>query len=176
MTRREWVLTALVGLTAGAGGYAYSLWLASGRDPAAHSAESIMAVRLPNLDGKVESLEQWRGKVLVVNYWATWCAPCRDEIPVFVRLQDRYRERGLQFIGIALDQPHQVRPFAAELRMNFPILIGDIGAIDLTRKLGNRAGALPFTAIIGRTAEKIAATHVGALTESRLETLIAPLL
>lgn len=134
----------------------------------------MMAVRLPNLDGKLESLEQWRGKVLVVNYWATWCAPCRDEIPVFIRLQDRYRDRGVQFVGIAVDQPHKVRPYAAELGMNFPILIGDIGAIDLTRHLGNRAGALPFTVIVGRTAE-IAATQVGALTESKLEPLLKAL-
>ena len=134
-----------------------------------------MAIRLPDLDGKLESLEKWRGKVLVVNYWATWCVPCREEIPVFVRLQERYRDRGVQFVGIALDQPNKVRPYAAELGMNFPILIGDIDVIEVTRRLGNRAGALPFTVIVSRTAT-IAATQLGALTESKLETLILGLL
>ena len=175
MTRRDWVLTTIVGLTAGAGGYAYSLWRSTGHTPEAQSAEAMMAIRLPDLDGKLASLEQWRGKVLVVNYWATWCGPCRDEIPVFVRLQERYRDRGVQFVGIALDQPHKVRPYAAELGMNFPILIGDIGAIDLTRRFGNRAGALPFTVVIGRTAQ-IASSHLGAVTESMLEPLLTALI
>ena len=175
MTRRDWVLTAVVGLTAGAGGYAYSLWLSSGQSSRVKSADAIMAISLPSLDGKLEALEQWRGKVLVVNYWATWCIPCRDEIPVFVRLQDRYRGRGVQFVGIALDQPHKVRPYAAELGMNFPILIGDIGAIDLTRRFGNRAGALPFTVIIGRTAQ-VADTHLGVLTEAMLDPLLKALI
>ena len=64
----------------------------------------------PTSKGEPQALEQWRGKVLVVNFWATWCAPCREEIPIFVRLQEKYGARGLQFVGIAIDQPEQGAP------------------------------------------------------------------
>ena len=104
---------AVVAIAAGAGGAAYHGW---SRDSAAASAavEQVFASRLADLKGGVQPLEQWRGRVLVVNFWATWCAPCREEIPGFVRLQQRYGERGLTFVGIAIDQPDKVAEFARE--------------------------------------------------------------
>jgi len=175
MTRRgrEWVLMLVVGVFALAAGYGYHAWRTT---PAAGSPSGVTALTsatFPDLEGQPHSLERWRGKVVVVNFWATWCAPCREEIPVFVKLQDKYRERGLQFVGIAIDQPDKVRPYAAELGMNFPILIGGLDAIDLTRALGNRAGVLPFTVILGRDGQ-IAGKDVGAVQEIKLETLLLP--
>jgi thiol-disulfide isomerase/thioredoxin len=120
-------------------------------------------------------VEQWRGKVIVVNFWATWCAPCREEIPMFVKLQEKYGSRGLQFVGIAIDQPAKVRPFASEFGMNFPVLIGGAEAIELTRTLGNKASVLPYTVILTRDG-RIAATEMGAVKEERFESFLASLL
>ncbi len=176
MTRaREWTLIALVGAIAALAGVLYSGWTAAPRTAAGNAAALLLAAEIPDLDGKPQPLSQWRGKVVVVNFWATWCAPCREEIPVFIRLQDKYRSRGLQFVGIAIDQPEKVRPYAAELGMNFPVLIGDVGAIDLARTLGNRAGVLPFTVILGRDG-KIFRTEIGAVKEPAIEPLLASLL
>ena len=85
-----------------------------------------------------------RGRVLVVNFWATWCAPCREEIPGFVRLQERYGPRGLQFVGIAFDQPDKVAEFGREFRVNYPLLLGGLDTMELLRDAGNRAGVLPY--------------------------------
>ena len=175
MTRRDWLLTAGVALTAAATGYSYNLWRTSPPTDDQRTADALLALTLPNLDGQSETLARWRGKVLAVNFWATWCAPCREEIPVFVKLQKKYDGRGLQFVGIAIDQPEKVRPYATELQMNFPVLIGRADSIELTRTLGNRAGVLPFTVIVGRNGT-IAATEIGALKEARLEFLLASLL
>jgi thiol-disulfide isomerase/thioredoxin len=135
----------------------------------------MTAARFVDLEGRPQTLEQWQGKVVVVNFWATWCAPCREEIPLFVKFQDKYGARGLQFVGIAIDHPDKVRPFAAEFGMNFPILIGGVEAIDLTRSLGNRAGVLPYTVILARDG-RLAARETGVTQEAQLEALIAPLL
>jgi thiol-disulfide isomerase/thioredoxin len=156
-------------------GGAYNHWRIAGSSAADEARVAMMNARFVDLNGQPRSIEQWRGNVLVVNFWATWCAPCREEIPLFVKLQEKYGARGLQFIGIAIDQPEKVKPFAAELRMNFPILIGRADAIDLARKLGNRAGVLPFTIILTRDG-KIAATEIGAAKEAALEPLLRSLL
>ena len=172
------MLLAVVAVAAAFGGYAFNVWRSvpdSAVQASPDARAALLSARFPDLDQKSQALDQWRGKVVVVNFWATWCAPCREEIPMFVRLQDAHRSRGLQFVGIAIDQPAAVRPFAEELRMNFPILIGGIDAIDLTRKLGNRAGVLPYTVVIDREG-RISALHVGAAKENVLAPLLESLL
>jgi thiol-disulfide isomerase/thioredoxin len=165
----------LVAAAAAAAGFGYHLWKSAPQQAAAEASAAMMATAMPDLEGTSQALGQWRGKVLVVNFWATWCAPCREEIPIFVRLQNRYRDRGLQFVGIALDQPEKVRPYAAELGMNFPVLIGGAGALDLARQLGNRAGVLPYTVIIDR-AGNIVHTEAGAAKEAKIEPFLQSLL
>ena len=84
----------------------------------------ILATTLPDLQGKSQSVSQWKGKVLVVNFWATWCEPCRREMPEFIELQDELRDQGLLFIGIALDQKNKVQQYSKEIGVNYPILLG----------------------------------------------------
>lgn len=166
-----------VAVLAAALGYGYHVWRTAPAPAAAATGglSALMASNLPDLDQRPQSITQWRGNVIVVNFWATWCAPCREEIPLFVKLQEKYGNRGLQFVGIAIDNLNQVKPYAAELGMNFPVLIGGADAIELARQLGNKAGVLPFTVILNREG-KIVATEVGAMKEAKLEPMLASLL
>ena len=117
-------------------------------------------------------MAQWQGKLLVVNFWATWCAPCREEMPEFVRAQKEFGGKGLQFVGIAVDEADKVRQFADDIQLNYPALIGGYGAMELSRSLGNRMMALPFTIVIGRDGA-IAHTQLGPLKDAQLRRIIS---
>ena len=125
--RGRWIaISVACGLALAAGVYvARSLWLSV---PAADAA-ALLAVALPDAEGQEQRLDQWRGKVLIVNFWATWCAPCREEMREFIRLQRADGAKGLQFVGIAVDQVDNVRQFAKEIELNYPALIGGLGAM-----------------------------------------------
>ena len=174
MTRgRHILLAAAVAIAAAGAGYALNAWWRA--DLKSESAAAIMAVQLPDLDGKPRSIAQWRGRVLVINFWATWCTPCREEIPLFVKLQEKHRAAGLQFIGIAIDQGEKVRAFAQEFGMNYPVLLGGMDTVELSRRAGNRLGALPFTIIVDRSGG-IASVELGIVKEAKLESLLRSLL
>jgi thiol-disulfide isomerase/thioredoxin len=130
---------------------------------------------LPDLDGVMHNVAEWDGKVVAINFWATWCPPCRKEIPEFVALQRKYAGRGLQFVGVALEQPDPVRPFAAEHQMNYPILVGEMEVIQVAESYGNLIGALPYTVLVGRDG-KIAFAHAGPLSKEQAEAALSPLL
>jgi thiol-disulfide isomerase/thioredoxin len=173
--RREWLLIGLVALASAAAGYGYNAWRTAPRGEAAEGLAALKAMTLPDLHGKPQPLDQWRGKVVIVNFWATWCAPCREEIPLLMKFQEKYAERGLQLVGIAIDQPEKVRPYAAEMGMNFPALIGGVDMIETARLLGNRAGVLPFTVVLDRDGN-IAAREIGMVKEAPMEALLSSLL
>jgi len=111
--------------------------------------------------------------VLVVNFWATWCLPCLEEIPAFVQMQEKFGNQGLQFVGIAIDNPVKVRDFAVKYRMNYPVLVGELDAIELARAVGNKFGGLPFTVIMDRKGRLIG-TELGGLNEQKLTAIIRP--
>lgn len=142
-----------------------------GRLARARQGSILLALDLPDASGKNESLAQWTGKVIVVNFWATWCEPCRDEMPRFVELQKEYGGKGLQFVGIAVDQADKVRQFASEIKLNYPALIGGYGAIELSKSLGNTVGALPFTVVVNRSGD-VVSTHLGPLKDPELRALV----
>jgi peroxiredoxin len=131
-------------------------------------ASPIFGLVLPDSTGHAQALEQWRGKILVVNYWATWCPPCREEMPGFARLQAKFATKGVQFVGISIDTAVKVAEFQKETPVNYPLLIGDTGAIDSSVALGNSRQALPFTAVIDRQG-RVAAVKLGRFTEADLE-------
>jgi thiol-disulfide isomerase/thioredoxin len=148
---------------------------ASSAIPPAFAADGLMTARLPDTEGKPQALEQWRGKVLVVNFWATWCAPCREEIPAFMKVQDKWSTRGLQIVGIAIDDIDKIRPYLAELKINYPVLVAGADGVDLTRQAGNRLGGLPFTVVFDRKGGRVH-TQLGGINQQKLEALLEPLL
>ena len=108
---------------------------------------------LPDIEGNVHNSHEWDGKVVVLNFWATWCPPCIRETPAFVELQEQYGAAGVQFIGIAIDKKEAVQEFMDTYGVNYPMLIGETNAIKIAKSYGNRFGALPYTVIINRQGE-----------------------
>ena len=143
--------------------------------PEASAADAVYAITLPDLENKPQRLDQWRDKVLVVNFWATWCAPCLEEIPMFIKLQEKYRAKGLQFVGISIDQTDKTIDFARKFEINYPSLIGTFDTVEISRQAGNHRRVLPYTIILDRKGQ-IVATELGGLTQEKLEALIHPLL
>jgi len=160
---------------AGAAALAAGAVLFRQRDARARDGEAVLATVLPDVDGHETALAQWRGKVLVVNFWATWCAPCREEMPQFVAVQTRDAAKGVQFVGIAVDQVDKVRDYVKEIHINYPVLIGGFGAIELSKTLGNELAALPFTIVIDKGGG-VAHTQLGQLKSVQLDQLLKSLL
>ena len=171
MRRTFAVGTAVAGLALAA--LAAGIYFGSGvpRDP----PSGLLELALPDVDGREQRLDQWKGKVLVVNFWATWCEPCRKEMPEFVKAQAAFGGKGLQFVGIAIDQPDKIRQFSQELNLNYPSLVGGYGALELSKTLGNKIMALPFTVIIDRNGG-VAYTQMGPLKADKLDSIVAKLL
>jgi thiol-disulfide isomerase/thioredoxin len=130
---------------------------------------------IKDLQGREHTLAEWAGKVLVVNFWATWCPPCVKEIPAFVELQTQLGPRGLQFVGVALDEPVAAGEFAAKRAVNYPVLVGDDDVTTLMHALGNEIGALPYTVVFDREG-KIVHTHQGEWSLPAAMAVLEPLL
>jgi peroxiredoxin len=127
---------------------------------------------LPDLNGRQVTLGSYRGKVILLDFWATWCEPCRIEIPQFVYLQDRYRQEGLQIVGVSLDdQEKPVREFYREFKMNYPVVMGNA---KLAEKYGGVLG-LPIAFVIGRDG-RIYHKHIGETPSSVFEKEVTALL
>ncbi|NOT17036.1 MAG: TlpA family protein disulfide reductase [Sulfuriferula sp.] len=173
--KKYFIGISIIIITLAGGYYFYQSANTASAPTAAISSDAIFASRIADLAGVRQPLAQWRGKVLVVNFWATWCPPCRKEIPDFIKLQQQYGAQGLQFIGIALDERANVQSFADEVGINYPILIGDLEAMVLAKNSGNRLGGLPYTVIIDQKG-KIIATETGELNTAKLTAIITPLL
>ena len=116
--------------------------------PAGNAVEQLLSAPLKNLSGQPETLAPFKGHVLVVNFWASWCGPCVAEMPELVRLHDAYAKKGVRFVGIGVDSSQNVQSFLKKTPVDYPILVSGFGGADLARSLGNTAGALPFTVVI----------------------------
>ena len=170
----RWLVVGIVALAALAGGAYFGLQNRKA-ETSPQAGAALAGVSLPDTTGKEQSLAQWRGKVVVVNFWATWCAPCREEMPEFIKAQQQHGAQGLQFVGIAVDQADKVEQFAKEIGLNYPTLIGGFGAMELSKSLGNKLMALPFTVVLDRKGE-IVHTQLGELKPAKLQSIITQLL
>lgn len=177
MNRKRGLLIAAVLALAAAGGGFLVAWKTSTQAPQVEpdGVAQLLALNLPDAARRAHPLEQWRGKVIVANFWATWCAPCLEEIPAFERLNRKYAPKGAQFVGISIDSAEKVRAFAREHQVTYPLLIGTADTLQITAGLGNRVQALPFTVVLDRggSAHKI---KLGKLSEDDLETILRRLL
>jgi len=171
----RWPALLLIGLAAMAAGlWLYQSVLAPARASAAALA-TLQSRSFSDLDGSDRTLLDWQGKVRVVNFWATWCEPCREEIPALQRVQAKFAANGLETIGISIDHADKVRQFAKNMAITYPLLLGDASVIDVARALGNRAGGLPYTLVIDAQG-KLLASKLGGITEAQLTDILLPAL
>ncbi|HNC52751.1 MAG TPA: TlpA disulfide reductase family protein [Accumulibacter sp.] len=131
-------------------------------------ADAVLRLTLPDLDGRPQALAQWRGKVLVVNYWASWCAPCVEEMPAFSRLQQQYATKGVQFIGIGVDEVENLRKFVRTTPVAYPLLVGDAAG---TQAPDLQIKGLPYTLVIDRDG-RIAGGRLGRFDEPTLDPIL----
>lgn len=133
-----------------------------------NARNQLFASRFIDTRGTPQALSQWQGKILVVNFWASWCPPCRDEMPYFSRLHTKYADNGVQFIGIAVDNAANVSSFEKTRPVSYPLLIADATGAELSRILGNTKQALPFTLVLDRAGTPLL-IRAGRLHEKELE-------
>ncbi len=132
-------------------------------------------INLPDINGKQRDLTEWQGKIRIINFWATWCPPCLKEIPEFIKLQDKFKDKNVQFIGIAIDDKQAVEQYLQKNPVNYPMLIGGDKAIALSQQLGNIVNAVPFSLIINQQGQ-IIHRHPGELSKEKIIEIITPLL
>jgi peroxiredoxin len=135
-------------------------------DPVA--VKTLRMLSLPDLNGSQQAMAQWNGKILVINYWASWCAPCKEEMPAFSRLYDKHMSNGVQFVGISIDSPDKVRQFQKDSPVTYPLLLGSMDTMQVVSGLGNPMQGLPFTVILDRQGE-VHSTKLGRFSEAVLD-------
>lgn len=145
-------------------------------DQEAPKLSSLTGLSLPDVDKVVRRGDEWLGSVVVVNHWATWCGPCREEIPMLIEYHNQMADQGVQVVGVAHDLLEPVRIFGDEIGITYPSLVAIVGGNELLSAHGNnKSGALPFTAIFDRNG-KIARTKLGLLSMPELQAMVDPLL
>lgn len=171
MDRRKAVLYGVAAVAAAGAGIVAGPLVLQDRSGAA----ALLSTVFPDLQGQPRRLVDWRGRIAVVNFWATWCEPCREEIPLLVQTSRTYASAGVEVVGIAIDTVDKIREYAANFGIPYPILVGDMRAIDLLRQLGNQAGALPYTVVLDRSGA-VAARKLGAYKAGELDRALATIL
>jgi len=182
MTTRKWMLAALAALGLGLAALPFVPGVGRSDLPGAAAAGKCAADAKPakmdfvlkDMDGNDVRFADYAGNVVLLNFWATWCGPCKYEIPAFVELQDKYREQGVVFLGFSVDDPvEKLKPFAEQYKMNYPVLVG-LGHDDVQDAFGPLWG-IPVTIMIGRDG-KICGRHMGIGTKEQFEKEIQALL
>ena len=136
----------------------------------------LSALVVKDLNAKPVALDQWTGKVLAINFWATWCPPCRKEIPLLIEIQNAYQDKNVQFLGIAMDEPKAVEKYMQTAGFNYPILISDLNeTIRIGQAVDYNFIALPFTIFISADGTKTKA-HTGELKKEQIEEILSELL
>ena len=130
---------------------------------------------LTGLDGQRHSISEWKGHPQVVNFWATWCVPCRKEIPLLSRMQTEYASKGLKIIGIAVDFPEDVQKFVTATPLPYDVLMGEDDALEAAKAYGVESMALPFTAFVDSHG-RVLTVHLGELHEPNLRATLDALL
>ncbi|MGH8760060.1 MAG: TlpA family protein disulfide reductase [Burkholderiales bacterium] len=138
------------------------------------SADPVYAASFKDFNRNMQPLGQWKGKTLLVYFWATWCKPCLSEIPQLVSLYDTYRSKNVVIVGVAIDQADKVEKFTKEHRVTYPIVYGGNEAVSLSKQMGNTVGGLPFLIVIDAKGE-VVETILGEIPEGKLEQILKQL-
>lgn len=169
MNRRQTLILGGGGLAAAALGAGLAWWRLTPQPPADAAVAALFAATFPDADGQPQPLAQWRSRLLVVNFWATWCPPCVEEMPDLERTRQAYRGRNVEIIGLGIDRPDKIRAFRDDLKLTLPLLVAGAGGSELGRLLGNSAGALPYTVLVdpaGRVGQrKLGRVHAAELQQ-----------
>lgn len=139
--------------------------------PVAAPVKHIPTFTYTDLEGEQRDSREWQAKILVLNFWASWCPPCREETPALVSLQEKYIDDNVKFVGIAIDDEQPVREFADSYGINYPVLLGDIKAVTLSKELGNRYEGLPFT-VVAQPGGLVVLRHQGGISLAQLEPVL----
>ncbi|MBC7514702.1 MAG: TlpA family protein disulfide reductase [Herminiimonas sp.] len=142
--------------------------------PQAAAAASLFGMTLPDMKEQPQALAQWKGQALLVNFWATWCAPCVEEMPELSALHTELTGKSVHVIGIGIDSPSSLREFAAKVPVSYPLYVGGMGGSELTRQFGNQAGGLPFSVLISSDGQ-VRKTYLGRLNMQEVRRDIAGL-
>ncbi|MCK5903301.1 MAG: TlpA family protein disulfide reductase [Cocleimonas sp.] len=126
---------------------------------------------LPTIEGETLRLSDYKGKLVLLNFWAVWCPPCRAEIPDFIALQKKYQAQGFTFIGIGLENLKTIKDYSQRVGINYPVTYGQQAGHLITAAYGNRAKALPYSILISRD-QKILKIYAGLLSPTRLSKVI----
>ena len=169
--RREALIVGAVGIAAAAAGaFLGPLALQS-----QSGAADLLSASYPDLAGQPRAIAAWRGTVLVCNFWATWCAPCREEIPLLIAVRQKFSHKGVEIVGIGIDHAAKISQFSREFGIPYPLLVAGPKAIELMHKLGNPSGALPFTVVQDRNGA-VVYRRLGALRQPDFEQALVGIL
>ncbi|MEP7044970.1 MAG: TlpA disulfide reductase family protein [Dokdonella sp.] len=181
MFNRTNLLIVLIALGGAFAGFYAGGWLRPVTPPAPGEhglkiGDPGIALNLPDVAGKPRSLTEWQGKLVLLNFWASWCGPCREEMPLLDRSQKRHADKGLQIVGIAADTPTATQEFLRKYPVEYPILVDDPQrGDDASMDYGNTRSVLPYTVLIGRDG-RVLAQRFGNFSEAGLERWLAPYL
>lgn len=137
------------------------------------ATDSVFSAEFEDLQGNIQSLKQYQNKPLVLNFWATWCGPCRDEMPDFSRFYDENHAKGLQVLGLAVDDVASMQDFAKEVKVSYPLLSAEVHGMALAEALGNDKGVLPYTVIINADGS-VKKVFFGRVSRQMLDKALVP--
>ena len=132
------------------------------------STQALFTANFPDEHGKLQALNQYKGKVIVLNFWASWCEPCREEIPELSELHTANKDKNVVVLGMAIEDVAGVNDFLKETKVSYPLFAADVQGMDIAASLGNNKGVLPYTVII-KADGSIAKTYFGRITKPLLE-------
>jgi thiol-disulfide isomerase/thioredoxin len=177
---RNTILIVILALVGALGGFFAGGWLEEAPQRELPPGLSVLKIgdpradlNLPDSGGKPRQLAEWNGKLILLNFWATWCGPCREEMPLLDRLHQAHSGRGLEVVGIAMDDPGAVRSYLAQSPVLYPILISNNQLQDPSLLFGDTRGVLPFSVLIGRDG-RVLAQRAGGFSERGLEHWLKP--